>query len=183
MANTKKYCTDCVCVIIFTLSGCVSLTYVLKKANMFKCGSHRIDLGRFWFLPGRKCFQQGKGKPRWKRFLPLPTPGQRYHVTQHTKKIKLCQETREESSRTWFKEPGSKMRHTFSHAVAGGDAGVLSQRQSGAGGLQDGHEDGPQRNERAGQTQAHSRDPRTGEKHKRRAGFCINISCTFLLFV
>lgn len=49
------------------------------------------------------------------------------------------------------------------YAVAGRDAGVLSQCQSGVGRLQAGHEDGPQRHERALQTQTHSCHPRAGE--------------------
>ena len=52
----------------------------------------------------------------------------------------------------------------FLSVVAGGDAGVLPQCQSGAGRLQVGHEDGPERHERAFQTQTHSCHPRTGEE-------------------
>lgn len=48
-------------------------------------------------------------------------------------------------------------------AVARGDAGVLSQRQSGAGGLQAGHEDGRRHAEGTLQTAPHPRHPRAGE--------------------
>lgn len=57
--------------------------------------------------------------------------------------------------------------------MAGGDAGVLSWCQSGAGGLQVGHEDGLQCNEGACQTQTDPSDPRTGEKHQTWADFCL----------
>lgn len=51
-------------------------------------------------------------------------------------------------------------------AVAGRDAGVLPQRQSGAGGLQAGHEDGRGNAEGAVQAAAHPRHPRAGEQQR-----------------
>lgn len=47
--------------------------------------------------------------------------------------------------------------------VAGGNAGVLSQCQSGAGGLQAGHEDGRRHPEGALQAAPHTGHPRAGE--------------------
>lgn len=70
-----------------------------------------------------------------------------------------------------------------SSTVAGGDAGVLSRRQSGAGGLQVRHEDGPQRDEGAGQAQADPSDPRTGEKHEPWAGLCSKAQQCLRAFV
>lgn len=71
---------------------------------------------------------------------------------------------------------------SFPQIVAGGDAGVLPRCQSGAGGLQDGHEDGPERDEGAGQTQTRPCHPRTGEKHKREQGSASeSISVSFSL--
>lgn len=65
------------------------------------------------------------------------------------------------------------------YTVAGGDAGVLSQCQSGAGRLQVGHEDGPQRHERALQTQTHSCHPRTGEECRENATHLLNLFVFF----
>ena len=50
--------------------------------------------------------------------------------------------------------------------VARRDSGVLSQRQSGAGGLQAGHENGRKHPEGTLQTASYSCYPRAGEKHK-----------------